>query len=151
MLHVSSNCKSKCRLAQVAWARDYCVTVRTEPWTVRLTFIRLVRNPAVPRTIHSSRICYPSTSIVITPPLLSRQIQEQTQPPHDRQLGSSSVAACVLKLCMAPVNTKKLVLLVWTVWLCLCNQQAVAAADDTGLQYLHDQLREKVMAFYYVW
>lgn len=52
---------------------------------------------------------------------------------------------------MAPVNTKKLVLLVWTVWLCLCNQQAVAAADDTGLQYLHEQLREKVMAFYYVW
>jgi hypothetical protein len=42
------------------------------------------------------------------------------------------------------------VLLIWTVWLCLCAHRAVAA-DDTGIQDLHEQLREKVMAFYYVW
>jgi hypothetical protein len=42
------------------------------------------------------------------------------------------------------------VLLIWTVWLCLCTHRAVAA-DDTGIQDLHEQLREKVMAFYYAW
>jgi hypothetical protein len=50
---------------------------------------------------------------------------------------------------MMAVNArKKSALLVWTIW-CLSNQQA--AADATGLQELHEQLREKVMAFYYVW
>lgn len=42
----------------------------------------------------------------------------------------------------------------WIAWLCLSHHQAAAAAavaDDTSLQELHEQLHEKVMAFYYVW